>query len=128
MAECTFCGERVSYKTVIHDKRKRHPKMGAIHEGQDVIHCLSCERSMHTACVVEHGTTLPGSHVQFASKAMRGYVADKKMEGEDLAFCLRCYDDVTGQIVNAYRDSGEDDKASSFLKELEQIRVKRETL
>ena len=83
------------------------------------ITCLGCNRIMHTDCVREHGTTIPGSHVLFADPAMREFVAEERLAGEDIAFCLRCYDDVKDRIVRAHRDAGRDDEAARFLEVLE---------
>jgi hypothetical protein len=119
MAECTFCGEKIAFKTVYRDKRQKFPMKGTMRDGQVTITCLGCNRIMHTECVREHGTTIPGSHVLFADAAMRQFVAEERMAGDDIAFCLRCYDDVKDRIVRDYRDAGRDDEAAGFLAVLE---------
>lgn len=119
MAECTFCGDKIAFKTVYRDKRQKFPTKGAMGDGQVAITCLGCNRIMHTDCVREHGTTIPGSHVLFADPAMREFVAEERLAGEDIAFCLRCYDDVKDRIVRDYRDAGRDDEAARFLEVLE---------
>lgn len=119
MAECTFCGDKIAFKTVYRDKRQKFPMKGSMRDGQVTITCLGCNRIMHTDCVREHGTTIPGSHVLFADAAMRQFVAEERMAGDDIAFCLRCYDDVKDRIVRDYRDAGRDDEATGFLEGLE---------
>ena len=119
MVECTFCGDKIAFKTVYRDKRQKFPMKGPMRDGQVTITCLGCNRIMHTDCVREHGTTIPGSHVLFADAAMRQFVAEERMAGDDIAFCLRCYDDVKDRIVRDYRDAGRDDEAARFLSVLE---------
>ena len=118
MVECAFCGDKIAFKTVYRDKRQKFPTKGTMRDGQVAITCLGCNRIMHTECVREHGTTIPGAHVLFADPAMRHFVAEERMAGEDIAFCSRCYDDVKERIVRDYRDAGREDEATRFIEAL----------
>lgn len=119
MASCTFCGEKIAFKTVYGDKRRKFPIQGAIQEDQATIMCLLCHRLMHTACVHEHGTEIPGSHLLFADRSFADHVAREQLAGDDIAFCGDCYPKVRDQIVANYEKAGRDEEAARFLEELE---------
>ena len=119
MASCTFCGERIAFKTVYADKRSKFPTQGAIQEGQATIMCFSCRRLMHTDCVREHGSEIPGSHLLFADGHFADSVSQRQLAGDDIAFCGECFPKVRDQIAANYREAGRGEDAVRFLAELE---------
>ena len=119
MASCTFCGDKIAFKTVYGDKRNKFPTQGAIQEWQVTIMCFSCRRLMHTECVGEHGTTIHGSHVLFSDPSLVDRVAQQQLAGDDIAFCGDCFGKVRDRIVANYREAGRGGDADRFLAMLE---------
>ena len=119
MAEkCPICGEKISFRSLHHDRKSGFDLIGEVQPDQVVTSCIACGHRMHTACVRESGKTVPGRHLRHFDLMVRGTIDSKRLVSTQLPICTDCYEPTIRKSLHNLEKSGNLEEAAELLEDL----------